>query len=146
YRVKGDYAKAEPLYLRALAIREKIQGSEHPDAARTINNLAALYMGMGNISQAVTFEARALGILERNITYNLRTGSERQKLAYLATLSAYMSQIISLHVRYATDDPTAAGLAATMILRRKGRTLDAMSGSFAALRQRFNPADQALLD
>ena len=26
----GDYAKAEPLYRRALAIREKALGAEHP--------------------------------------------------------------------------------------------------------------------
>src|SRR5262249_12803354 len=88
----------------------------------------------------------ANGISERNIIYNLRTGSERQKHAYLATLSARTSQTISLHVRYAPSDPTAASLAATTILQRKGRTLDAMSNSFAALRQRFNPQDQISLD
>ncbi len=33
YRAMGDYAKAEPLYRRALAIREKALGKEHPDTA-----------------------------------------------------------------------------------------------------------------
>ena len=39
----GDYAKAEPLYRRALAICEKALGAEHPDTATSLNNLAALY-------------------------------------------------------------------------------------------------------
>jgi CHAT domain-containing protein/Tfp pilus assembly protein PilF len=146
YGHNGDYAKAEPLYQRALAILEKTLGSEHPLVAQTVNNLSALYAAKGDIAQAVAFQSRDIGISERNITYNLRTGSERQKLAYLATRSARASQTISLHVRYAPTDPAAASLAATTILQRKGRTLDAMSGSFAALRQRFNPQDQALLD
>ena len=39
----GQYAKAEPLYQRALAIWEKALGPEHPDVATSLNNLAALY-------------------------------------------------------------------------------------------------------
>jgi CHAT domain-containing protein len=146
YHSKGDYAKAEPLYQRALAIREKTLGPEHTDVARSLNDLSALYAAKGAVAQAVTLQSRAIGISERNIDYNLRIGSERQKLAYLATLSARASQTVSLHIRDASTDPTAASLAATTILQRKGRTLDAMSGSFAAIRQRFNPEDQALLD
>ena len=37
---KGDYAAAEPLYRRALAIREKALGSAHPEVAQSLNNLA----------------------------------------------------------------------------------------------------------
>ena len=33
YRTQGDYAKAEPLYKRSLAIREKALGPDHPDVA-----------------------------------------------------------------------------------------------------------------
>jgi tetratricopeptide (TPR) repeat protein len=143
---KGNYTKAETLYQRALAIWENTLGREHPRVAQSLNNLSALYAAKGDIARAVAFQSRVSGISERNVVYNLRSGSERQKLAYLATLSAHASQTISLHVRFAPDDPIAANLAATTILQRKGRTLDAMSGSFAALRQRFNPQDQALLD
>ncbi len=34
----GLYQKAEPLYLKALIIREKILGEEHPDTASSYNN------------------------------------------------------------------------------------------------------------
>ena len=37
----GDYAKAEPLYQRALKIDEKALGPDHPDTATALNNLAA---------------------------------------------------------------------------------------------------------
>src|SRR5262249_48229748 len=46
----------------------------------------------------------------------------------------------------APDDPAARDLAITTILRRKGRALDAMTDSIAALRRRATPEDQALLD
>ena len=38
---RASTAKAEPLYQRALAISEKALGPEHPDVARSLNNLAA---------------------------------------------------------------------------------------------------------
>src|SRR5262249_47920206 len=43
----GKYAEAEPLYQRALAIREQALGSQHPDVAQSLNDLAALYYAHG---------------------------------------------------------------------------------------------------
>ena len=146
YRGKGDYAKAEPLVQRALAIREKALGPEHPDAAESLNLLARLYEAKGDLTLAVTFQSRANEVSERNIALNLVTGSERQKLAYLATLLAQTDQIISLHARSAPDDSTARSLAATTILQRKGRVLDAMSDSIEARRRAASPQDRALFD
>ena len=40
-RAQGNYAEAEPLYQRALAIREKALGPEHPDTAASLNNRGA---------------------------------------------------------------------------------------------------------
>src|SRR5262249_41239691 len=40
YRAQGRYADAEPLYKRSLAIREKAFGTDHPDVAVSLNNLA----------------------------------------------------------------------------------------------------------
>ncbi|MBV8063160.1 MAG: CHAT domain-containing protein, partial [Nevskia sp.] len=41
YRVKGDYAQAEPLYRRSLEIREKALGPLHPETIGTLTTLAA---------------------------------------------------------------------------------------------------------
>ncbi len=43
YQTQGRYAEAEPLHRRALAIREKALGPDHPDVAASLNNLASLY-------------------------------------------------------------------------------------------------------
>jgi len=146
YRQKGDYAKAESLYQRALTIWEKTLGPEHSLVAATLNNFAMLYAARGEITQAVTFQTRASAVSERNIAPNFASSSERQKLAYLATLSAQANQIISLHVYTAPNDPTARSLAVTTILQRKGRVLDAMSDSLGALRRHLNAQDHSLLD
>ncbi len=42
YQAQGRYAEAEPLHKRALAIREKALGPDHPSVATSFNNLAAL--------------------------------------------------------------------------------------------------------
>ncbi len=40
YYGQGEYAEAESLYRRALAIQERVLGPEHPDVAASVNNLA----------------------------------------------------------------------------------------------------------
>ena len=38
YAAQGRYAKAEPLYKRALAIVEKALGPDHPNVAKSLEN------------------------------------------------------------------------------------------------------------
>src|SRR5882724_11841925 len=49
---QGRYAEAEPLLKRALAIREKALGPDHPDVAMSLNTLAALYQERGRYAEA----------------------------------------------------------------------------------------------
>lgn len=146
YYVKEDYAKAEPLYQRALAISEKELGPDHPYVATLLNNLAQLCEAKGDIQRAVALKSRSNDIFERNIAINLATGSERQKLLYLETLSGQTNSTISLHVHSAPGSSAARRLALISILRRKGRALDAMADSISTLRRRLLPQDQSLLD
>ena len=61
----GDYAKAEPLYQRALKIREKALGPDHPDTAQALNNLAATVLVNGRLRQSRTaLSARAQDLRE----------------------------------------------------------------------------------
>jgi hypothetical protein len=46
YDDQDRYEQAEPLYLRALAIREKALGPDHPDTAQVKSNYAALIQKM----------------------------------------------------------------------------------------------------
>ncbi len=62
---QGKYEQAEPLYQRALAIYEQALGPEHPDTARSLNNLAILYDDQGKYEQAEPLYQRALAIREK---------------------------------------------------------------------------------
>ena len=65
YKAQGKYAEAEPLHLRALAIREKVLGPEHPQVATSLNNLAELYRTQGKYAQAEPLYKRSLAIKEK---------------------------------------------------------------------------------
>ncbi len=62
---EGKYTEGIPLAERALAIREKVLGKEHPDVATSLNNLAELYREQGNYEKAEALYLRALAIFEK---------------------------------------------------------------------------------
>ena len=63
----GEYAAARPLYERALAIRERTLGPDHPDTATSLNNLALLLYQQGEYAAARPLYERALAICERTL-------------------------------------------------------------------------------
>jgi CHAT domain-containing protein len=116
YRDMGEYAKAEPLYQRALKIREKALGPDHPDTATALNNLAYFYIGMGDPKEALRLAAQARRVQEKNLSEILSFTSEQQRLAFQKTTQPY-------------------GLAGTLgsapelaeaVLRQKGVVLDSL--------------------
>ncbi len=66
YAAQGRYAKAEPLYQRALAIAEKALGPDHPHVATALENYAALLRKTGRGNEAAKLEARAKAIRARH--------------------------------------------------------------------------------
>ncbi len=58
----GDYASAEPLYCEALETKRRALGTEHPDFAISLNNLAELHRSMGNYASAELLGRQALEI------------------------------------------------------------------------------------
>jgi tetratricopeptide (TPR) repeat protein/transposase-like protein/transcriptional regulator with XRE-family HTH domain len=60
------YAQAEPLYRRALAIREQYLGPEHPYTANALSNLANLYLAQRRYREAEPLYRRALAIREHH--------------------------------------------------------------------------------
>ena len=61
----GDYRHAEEPYTHALALREQALGSEHPDVAQSLNNLAGLYKTQGWYAKAEPLYQRSLAIVEK---------------------------------------------------------------------------------
>jgi len=63
YRAQANYAAAEALQQRSLAIREKVLGPEHPDVAESLNGLAQVYQALRRYDQAESLYQRCLTIL-----------------------------------------------------------------------------------
>jgi tetratricopeptide (TPR) repeat protein len=61
-RQQGALVEAEQLYRRALAIRERELGANHPDVAVILNNLAVLEAAEGSYDDAQPLFERALAI------------------------------------------------------------------------------------
>jgi tetratricopeptide (TPR) repeat protein len=61
------YSEAEPMYRRALEIREKSLGKDHPSVANSLNNLAGLYREQGKYDEAEPMYRRALEIREKSL-------------------------------------------------------------------------------
>jgi CHAT domain-containing protein/tetratricopeptide (TPR) repeat protein len=146
YRAKGDLVKAEAYFTRAIAIVGKAYGPRHPNIATTENSLASVLLAKGDVAGAVARQSHANEVSEQNIALTIATGSERQKYLYLQTYLGETNRTISLHTIGAPKDPAALNLSVTTILRRKGRSLEAMADSIGALRRRATPEDAALLD
>jgi tetratricopeptide (TPR) repeat protein len=62
---RARYEQTEPLYKRALAIRKKVLGLQHPDVATSLNNLAMLYYSQGRYEQAEPLYVKALEMNKR---------------------------------------------------------------------------------
>src|SRR5207249_3151300 len=65
YFAETNYAAAEPLYQRALTIRERALGPEHPDVGATLNNLAELYWSQKKYAAAELLYKRILTIVDK---------------------------------------------------------------------------------
>ena len=63
--MQGEYEAARPLYERALAIRERVLGPDHPEVAGTLNNLGNAWRDLGQPGRARELYVRAYGILQR---------------------------------------------------------------------------------
>ena len=61
----ADYVKALEFYEKALSIREKVLGKEHPSTATTYNNMALVYTNQGDYVKALVNYRKALSIREK---------------------------------------------------------------------------------
>jgi tetratricopeptide (TPR) repeat protein len=64
---RARYGEAEPLYQRALQIREQQLGPEHPDVATSLTGLASLYSQQGRYGEVEPLYQRALQIREQQL-------------------------------------------------------------------------------
>jgi CHAT domain-containing protein len=142
----GEYEKAEGYYQDALKTRERLVGQNHLDVAEVLSGLAWLARVKGEAQKAIQYQLQANEINESNLRRNLTVGSEKQKLKYLTLFANLVNDTLVLQTQTAPTDKTALRLALETLLRSKGRGLEAMSNSFATLRERANPEEKVLFD
>ena len=70
YMGQGLYAQAEPVYLQALELFQRLLGDNHLSVANTLNNLAELYRSQGRYSEAEPVYLQALELGQRNLGEN----------------------------------------------------------------------------
>ncbi len=70
YAHLNRYAEAEPLFQRALAIREIVLGLDHPEVAYTLDEFATLFDSQGRYADAEPLYARSLAILKKALGQN----------------------------------------------------------------------------
>jgi tetratricopeptide (TPR) repeat protein len=95
YQRQFRYAEAEPLFKRALALREKALPPGHPDAGQSLNNLATLYERQDRHSDSEPLFKRALAI------YRKVPGADPA----VATLLNNLGQVYKAEGRYADAEP-----------------------------------------
>ena len=138
YRLIGDVPRATEMFMRSLRVVEGAVGPYHQNTLTAVGNVAQLYWDTGEVTKAIPFQRRADAIVEKQLELNLAVGSERQKLAFVRSISERTDRTISMHLRDAPDDSDAGALATLVVLQRKGRVLDAMTDAFAAVRRRVD--------
>ncbi len=67
---QGKYSDAEKVTKEALEVAKRTFGSDHPDVATTLNNLALLYRSQGKYAEAEPLYKRALVIYEKALGKN----------------------------------------------------------------------------
>lgn len=70
YEEVGDYVTAERLLSRAIALKERNLGSEHPAMAADLQSLAMLNLAMEKHERAEELLVRALGIRRQELGAN----------------------------------------------------------------------------
>ena len=130
---QGRLEEAEALYARALAINERMLGEDHPDVAHDLKLAAALYQREGKIEQASKIYDRALASLSRRFRYYFTYMTEKQRLAYLATVSDYFPRYYSFCEQNYGRDHELGGKMYDVVLWQKGFIVN----SIAAMRNRI---------
>jgi CHAT domain-containing protein/Tfp pilus assembly protein PilF len=146
YKDEGDYAKAREYYQKALELLQVSAGPYHTLTLMALANLSSVHSAMSDTARALEYQARVNAVVEKNIELNLAIGSEREKLTYTTWIEKRTDRVVSLHIREAPNDKMAGELAAQVLLQRKARVFDAVSGNLVALRRHLGADGQKLLD
>ena len=122
-RYGGAYAEALVWYRKALGIRERVLGAEHPDTATSYNNIATVYHGQGKYEEALVWYRKALGIRERVLgeehpdtatSYNNIAMVYKNQGKYEEALTLYLKSYRITLAKLGETHPTTAKIKSNM--------------------------------
>ena len=140
---RGQVDAAVEARSAAVATARKVFGDDHARVAELLRAEARLHIAAGRLADATRLLGEAEAIHERVLAERLQWGSERHKRSFVRSLAGETDDIVQLAL--ANRDATARELAASTILRRKGRVLDALTDDLDVLRRRASEPDRQLL-
>ncbi len=140
---RGEYEKARPYFQRALEIREKVLGPDHPNTADSLNNMGLLLQAMGDLAGARPYYQRALDIDEKvlgpdhpNTASSLNNmGALLRAMGDLAGARPYYQRALDIREKVLGPDHPDTALS----LNNMGGLLDSM-GDLAGARPYFQRA------
>jgi tetratricopeptide (TPR) repeat protein len=107
---RARHTEAEPLFRRALAMREKLLGRDHTDVAISLNNLAKLLKDTNRLGEAEPLMRRSLEINERTSgSDNPNVATNRNNLALLLKETNRMGEAEPLYRRALEIDERSYG-------------------------------------
>jgi serine/threonine protein kinase/Tfp pilus assembly protein PilF len=107
---ENEFDEAEELYGRALELRERALGPDHPDVARSLNNLGLHYQTMGDFARAEHMYLRSLRIREQVLgPEHPRVSLALHNLATLASAQDKRDQALAYEERALKIAETALG-------------------------------------
>lgn len=142
----GDYESSRILYEDAKRLWIEMHGENHPFVATAVANIALVLWATGDQDQAVDRFLEAETLREEQMQRILAIGSEAKRTAYARSLLDDLNKVVSLCV---VSVPCAASLsrfAGQMLLRRKGRILDALGQTFSLIRENITANDQVIFN
>jgi len=144
YYTQGDGQKAAANYRESLSIWKTLRDADWQ--AKVLYNLAELECIKGDWAEAEKLLTEVLDLEESHLAAGFLSGAEREKKFLLGQNIRSLQLSISVNAQRAPNDPGAARLAMTTLLRRKGRILDSLTEEYAALRRNASAETLALLD
>src|SRR4029077_14066834 len=125
HHARRDFTSALEMHLRAFDVLTSAAGPYHRLTLMALANAGREYAAEGNRARALEFQARYADAIDRDITLHLSIGSEREKFLYVSPFTVHVDRTCSFYVTGSDRDPKARDFAALVVLRQKGRVLDA---------------------
>ena len=142
----GDYPRAERVRAEYRASIEHSYGRRSTPYAIAELADVDLYVALGKPERAAQAMADAFDVFERDLQRTLQIGTQVDHALSVSGDGYQLDLAINFALHTAPRSASAARLGLTTLLRRKGRSLDAIAADLGAIRARLSPGDRQLLD